>query len=135
MQGHVAVLHIGDGDEGLHRRVHRLLGPESMLEHMVGGGKSGLDVAADELVLQCYVGAAPASQMSEVGECRCRLQLVMDADIGSHRLDLVENGGQFLIFDGNQSGCVFGHFGVGREHDGHRLTGETHLAVREIGWS
>jgi hypothetical protein len=48
--------------------VHRLLRAEGVLEYLLGGGESLVDIAAPEVKVECDVGVAPSDKVLQIGK-------------------------------------------------------------------
>ena len=126
-----SAVRVRHGHERLHRRVHHLLGAEGVLEDVRRRREGGVRIAAPELIVERHVGAAPALEMRQVREGRGRLELVVHDHRRRHRLDLVVDRRQLLVFGLDQPDRFLGDPPVGGENHRDRLAGEAHLAVRQ----
>ena len=122
---------VGDRAERLERHVQAFLGAEFVLEHVRGLGKRLVDVAAAQFGIEREVGVFLALEMLEVGEAAGGLQLVVHIGRCRHRLDLVVDRRQLLIFGDDRVRRGFGNMRIGGEHDGDRLADETHFVDRQ----
>ena len=133
MDGERAVGRLGDRDERLERRVHHLLRAEAVLEHAVRRGERLRGVAAPQVEIERYIRAGPSFQVLQVRERPCRLERVVDDGFRGHRLELVVNGGQLLVFCDDQVRRFLRHVRVGGEHHRDRLADVADLVHREHG--
>ena len=69
--------------------------------------------------------------MLEIGERCRRFELVMDEDIGCHRLDLVIDRRKFFVVRGDQADRLLGDVRIGGKHDRDRLADKAYFAVRQ----
>jgi hypothetical protein len=122
---------VGDRAERLERHVQAFLGAEFVLEDMRGFGEGLVDVAAAQFGVEREVGVFLALEVLEVGEAAGGLQLIVHIGRRRHRLDLVVDRRQFVVFGDDRMRRGFGNMGIGREHHGDRLADETHLVDGE----
>jgi len=108
-----------------------LLGAEGMLKD-VGRLRKGLvHIAAPQLGIEREVGRLAPLEMLEVGEAAGGLELIVHEDLRGHRLDLVIDRGQFLVFRNDFLRRRLGDVGIGGDHDRHRLADEADLVDRQ----
>ena len=65
--------------------------------------------------------------MLQIGEAAGRLELVVHMARRGHRLDLVIDRLEFLVFGDDRLDGGFGDMGIGGEHHRDRLADEAHL--------
>jgi hypothetical protein len=111
--------------------VQHLLGAEGVFEDVGGLGEGLVHVAAPQPKIERDIGALAALEMLEIGKGAGGLELVMHQRLVLGRLDLVEYGGQFLVFRDDFLRRLLGDVRIAGEHDRDRLADIMHLADGE----
>ncbi len=130
VDGDVLVTRIGDRGERLEGEMQALLGAELVFEHMSGLGEGLVHVTAAQPGVDREISRLEPLEMLEVSEASRRLELVVDEDLGGHRLDLVVDRRQFLVLGNDLLRRGVRHMWVGGEHHRDRLADEADLVDR-----
>jgi hypothetical protein len=97
------------------------------------GFASAIDTkgATAQLEVERDIGVLAPGEVLEISEGAGGLELVMHIDLRGHRLDLVVDRRQLLVFGDDLLHGLLGDMRIGREHDRDRLAHEAHLVDRE----
>ena len=118
------LLVVGDRAERLERHVQAFLRAEFVLEHMRRVGKGFVGVATPRFGLKRQIGVLDALEMLQVGEAAGGFELVVHMARRRHRLDLVVDRLELLVFGGDRLDGSVRHMRIGSEHHRDRLTDE-----------
>ena len=124
---------LGHRHQRLERRMHHLLRAEAMLEYALGALHGARRIAAPQPEVERDVGILHALQVLEIGKGAGGLQRLVHDRLRAHRLHLVVDGRQLVVFGGDEVHRFFRHVRVGREHHCHRLANVAHLVQRKHG--
>ena len=131
VDGDDAVTGVGDRNERFECGLLGRGAAKAMLEDVIGIAECSLDVASAQPKIKGNIGTGAVSKMLEIGECRCRLELVVDKDRRAHRRGFIEYGGKIVILRRYERKSLLRHVGIVGEHDRDRFSDVTHLLVRK----